>query len=210
MPADKPPPALRADNPLVRNLARLMKERGLTARGLSLRARLSPRAVTAIIEGDSRHPRQDTLQALARALGTTIEAIAEGRGAGAVPLVGSAGAGEEIIPFPADASLEQVEAPGPLRHGACVVVRGDSMLPAYRDGDVLFFERPTAEYDGGVAPEALRKDCVVELRDGRMFVKNVQPGGRKGRYHLASYNRPDVISDAELRWAAPVLWVKRG
>ncbi len=55
----------------VRNLRRLMEEQGLNPRKLSLRAGLNATAVRDMIEGRSRFPRYDTVQALADALNTT-------------------------------------------------------------------------------------------------------------------------------------------
>ena len=55
----------------VRNLRRLMDERGFNPRSLSLRAGLNATAVRDMIEGRSRSPRYDTIQAMADALETT-------------------------------------------------------------------------------------------------------------------------------------------
>jgi transcriptional regulator with XRE-family HTH domain len=55
----------------VRNLRRLMDEQGFNPRSLSLRAGLNATAVRDMIEGRSRFPRYDTVQALADALNTT-------------------------------------------------------------------------------------------------------------------------------------------
>ncbi len=55
----------------VRNLRRLMDEQGLNPRSLSLRAGLNATAVRDMIEGRSRFPRYDTVQALADVLHTT-------------------------------------------------------------------------------------------------------------------------------------------
>lgn len=55
----------------VHNLRRLMDEQGFNPRSLSLRAGLNATAVRDMIEGRSRFPRYDTVQALADALGTT-------------------------------------------------------------------------------------------------------------------------------------------
>lgn len=55
----------------VRNLRRLMDEQGLNPRRLSLLAGLNATAVRDMIEGRSRFPRYDTVQALSDALGTT-------------------------------------------------------------------------------------------------------------------------------------------
>ncbi len=55
----------------VRNLRRLMDEQKLNPRKLSLLAGLNATAVRDMIEGRSRFPRYDTVQALADVLGTT-------------------------------------------------------------------------------------------------------------------------------------------
>ncbi|MGB9151615.1 MAG: helix-turn-helix transcriptional regulator [Alphaproteobacteria bacterium] len=55
----------------VLNLRRLMDEQGFNPRSLSLRAGLNATAVRDMIEGRSRFPRYDTVQALADALETT-------------------------------------------------------------------------------------------------------------------------------------------
>lgn len=55
----------------VENLRLLMAEQGLNPRSLSLRAGLNATAVRDMIEGRSRFPRYDTVQALADVLKTT-------------------------------------------------------------------------------------------------------------------------------------------
>ncbi|MDE2030566.1 MAG: helix-turn-helix transcriptional regulator [Alphaproteobacteria bacterium] len=55
----------------VQNLRMLMDEQGYNPRSLSLRAGLNATAVRDMIEGRSRFPRYDTVQALADALDTT-------------------------------------------------------------------------------------------------------------------------------------------
>ena len=55
----------------VKNLRRLMDEQGFNPRSLSLRAGLNATAVRDMIEGRSRFPRYDTVQALEDALNTT-------------------------------------------------------------------------------------------------------------------------------------------
>jgi transcriptional regulator with XRE-family HTH domain len=53
------------------NLRRLMEDRGLNPRSLSLKAGLSATAVRDMLEGRSRFPRYDTARSLAEALDTT-------------------------------------------------------------------------------------------------------------------------------------------
>ncbi len=55
----------------VRNLRTLMEEQEYNPRSLSLKAGLNATAVRDMLEGRSRFPRYDTIQALAEALGTT-------------------------------------------------------------------------------------------------------------------------------------------
>lgn len=67
----------------VSNMRRLMDEQGLNPRRLSLLAGLNATAVRDMIEGRSRFPRYDTVQALAAALNTTPAMLMSGEQTGA-------------------------------------------------------------------------------------------------------------------------------
>lgn len=100
--------------------------------------------------------------------------------------------------------LEEVDAP-PGADGSFVAlrVRGDSMWPAYRDGDIIFYE------DLQYSPvECAGRDCVVRLTDGQVMLKVVAPGSRPGLVTLQSHNAPPIV-DAEADWLAPVRWIER-
>lgn len=132
--------------------------------------------------------------------------------AGAVAtLTGAAGAGERIAPFGRDFTGEPIPCPPGFAFPACIVVRGDSMWPVYRDGDLLFYERAD-----GVPKDALTRDCVCQVApkhpeqdQGEMYVKRLLAGSKAGLYDLQSYNHPDLLRDQRLMWAAPIHWVKR-
>jgi transcriptional regulator with XRE-family HTH domain len=66
----------------VRNLRRLMDEQKLNPRKLSLLAGLNATAVRDMIEGRSRFPRYDTVQALADVLNTTPAILMSGKKTG--------------------------------------------------------------------------------------------------------------------------------
>lgn len=86
-------------------------------------------------------------------------------------------------------------------------VRGDSMSPVFRDGDMLFCSRRPAAY----AHNLIGSDCVVRTEGGENYVKILAKGSRPGLFNLKSY-KPHVedIEDVSLLWAAPVVWIRRG
>lgn len=125
-----------------------------------------------------------------------------------VAIVGKVGAGAEIFAFDDSikgAGIGEVERPPGIAGSIVAVqVEGDSMLPAYRDQDILFYTRDGADdWTRHVGDE-----CVVKVHDGRVFVKVLKRGGKKGHATLSSYNATD-IEDVRIDWAAPILWVKR-
>jgi phage repressor protein C with HTH and peptisase S24 domain len=125
-----------------------------------------------------------------------------------VPLVGYVGAGAEVYPFDDSlmgGGLEEVEAPpGYADAMVAVRVRGDSMFPVYRDGDLIYYSRDADFHES----ECLGAECVVKVVDGPTLVKTVMRGSANGLYSLLSYNAPP-IADRRIEWAAPVLWVDK-
>lgn len=115
------------------------------------------------------------------------------------------GAGAEIERIEgAEDVLEEIALPwidGEEYEG--VIVRGNSMFPVYRTNDILIFKR----HDDDLR-RLLNRECVIELEDGRRFVKVLRHGSEPGRYNLDSYNEP-VIPNVAVRQAIRIEFVKR-
>ncbi len=77
---------LRSQPRWAANLRALMQAGGFNPRSLSLKAGLNPTAVRDMLEGRTRFPRYDTVQALAEALGTTPAQLMGGEPKNAAPL----------------------------------------------------------------------------------------------------------------------------
>jgi len=124
-----------------------------------------------------------------------------------VPVVGYVSAGAEI--FSVDdhikgAGIDYVPAPpgGLSKSAVAVIVRGDSMIPVFEDGDTIFYDSLCE----GDFTHLIGKSCVVRLKDGRTFVKKLQHSG--GQYWLYSHNAEPIVAP-EIEWVAKVLWVKK-
>lgn len=124
-----------------------------------------------------------------------------------IPVAGHVGVGAEILPV-ADQTAEEVDAPPDSGlYMVAVKVRGDAMLPAYADGDILFYGRDPGL--GGVDPATcVGRDCVVKLVNGPTLVKRVALGGGRNTYLLMSFIAEPMVN-VRLEWASPIRWVKR-
>ena len=127
-----------------------------------------------------------------------------------VPVVGYAAGGDEWLPvddYAQGDGMQPVELSLGDADPIAIMVRGDSMAPVYRDGDILVCSRQR----GSDLSTALNRDCVVKTVDGRCYIKFLLRGEKSGRFRLRSYNvsYPD-LEDEVLDWAAPVMWVRRG
>jgi phage repressor protein C with HTH and peptisase S24 domain len=159
-------------------------------------------------ETAARKLRFDQAKKLAKIYEVDLEDIdPDGADTARVPVVGYVGAGEVVHSFDTVEPLEWITPP--KRPGAedtnAVIVRGDSMWPAYKPGDLLFYVPCDT-----IADNAMDQDCVVRLATGEMYVKTLKRGTAPGRYRLASCRSsvPD-IDDVEVAWAAKVRWVER-
>ena len=158
------------------------------------------------LEAGARKLTVEWMQLLAPALGVNMADLMV-RDTGTVPLVGIVGAGAEIFAIDdhmKGGGLEEVERPqGASSSTVAVRVRGDSMKPAYKDGDLLYYDRQA----NGDLDHLIGNDCVVKLSDGRTLVKELRRNS--GGYWLHSYNA-DPMMDVEIDWAAKIKWVLKG
>lgn len=146
----------------------------------------------------------------AKILDTTIsEIIGEPASVRMVPLVGYVGAGDLYYPDPASGpwvGFDVVDAPPGSGDVVAVRVRGDSMAPVFRNGDLLYFSKSDGEQPG----DNVGEDCIVQVRNGPTYVKVLMKGVRTNRYRLHSYGNdtPD-IENADVEWAAPIRHITR-
>lgn len=122
-----------------------------------------------------------------------------------VPLVGKVGAGQAVMPLDAGYPDETVPAPAQVRPDTvAVIVDGDSMYPAYDDGEILYYRQK-------LPPDALvNEKCIIALADGRMFVKVLRKGSTDQTWTLQSFNSMyGDIKDVVVEWVAPIEWTRR-
>ena len=137
-----------------------------------------------------------------------------------VPIVGEVGAGGHIFPIndlpliprnlpAAERDLlncEFIDSPPGIFPDGIVALRvsGTSMLPFMPPGTVVYY----AQRFAGAAPDhCLFKLCVVETGDGATMLKMVRKGQLHGKFDLVSYNM-ETVTDVDLAWCAPVIFIK--
>ncbi|WP_226782730.1 helix-turn-helix domain-containing protein [Oceaniglobus trochenteri] len=202
------------DDPFVAGLLRLLKERKLKPAPLSKAAGLSESFIRDLQSNPASSPKTINAQKIADLLGLSISDIIEYRGSPSrtshpIAVVGRVGAGARVPlndSYPKGDGLYHVACPPQLspKGLACVEVCGNSMEPAYLDGDLLFYSRPAM----GVPSEAIGTRCVVEDADGMAWVKLVRrrEGQPEGLFDLVSFHADHPpMYDCTINWAAPIL-----
>lgn len=202
-----------ARDPFVRGLEVVMAAKGERPAPLSTRAGLGISAVRDLFRKDVS-PKLATARALALELGMTVEEVIAAGELGQlarveeVPIVGRVGAGAQVPLVDAyqkgDAHF-WVATPPQLRPRRkdllAVQVEGDSMVPVYEPGDLLFFWRDA----DGVRATDVNHACIVADAEDRAWVKQVRLGSEPGLYHLISLNpQAQTIFDQPVRWATRV------
>lgn len=129
--------------------------------------------------------------------------LVKGYATGRVAIMGYIGGGAEITPddeqVPPE-GMEEVDLPFAVTNDLIAFrVTGDSMRPAYRDGDVvLVWKEQKAGADSYYGDEV-----AVKTRDGRRYIKEIHPGRRAGLFNLVSHNA-GVIADTRLDWVGEI------
>lgn len=198
-------------------LDRLAARAGLSPSGLAKRAGLDPttfnksKRITA--DGRERWP---STESIAKALAATqtaveifVQLIEEGpRKVQTVPLLGFAEAGAggyfDDGGFPVGKGWDEVGLPTISdEHAYALEISGNSMKPAYRDGDVIVVS-PTAPIRRG-------DRVVVKTGDGEVMAKELRRRTAK-TIELRSLNpaHPDrTLAVADVVWIARIVWASQ-
>jgi phage repressor protein C with HTH and peptisase S24 domain len=202
----------------------LAERYSLSASGLAKRAGLDSTAFNKSkrqsSDGRPRWPSTESLAKIIEATGSSLEeflGLVEGKSAepagalprsSTVPLLGFAQAGAggffDDAGFPAGQGWDLVELPTRADDGSYALqVQGDSMLPLYRNGDVLIV-RPGASVRRG-------DRVVVKTREGEVMAKLLERQTSKS-VELVSLNPDHVNREIALRdveWVARIIWASQ-
>lgn len=155
------------------------------------------------LERGERRMTMDYINLAAKAFGIRPADVIDDADEFTVPLMGYIGAGAEIMPefeqVPPE-GLDQIHVPFPLPDEMIALeVRGDSMLPVYKDGHVIVVYRdqkkPITSFYG--------EDAAVRTTDGRRFLKTIMKGSP---VTLMSFNAAP-IENVGLEWIGEIFAV---
>ncbi|WP_422366362.1 helix-turn-helix domain-containing protein [Pelagibius sp.] len=191
-----------------------LRQLGKTQRGLARHMGLDPSRITEILN-ESRSIKVEEAVEIADYLETPLDDLVSRLGAAISSgikatslVVGYVGAGETVLSIDDHAKgggLYKIEAQHGEGGGVCVVVRGNSMAPRFKDGEHLGYSRD----EGLDSSNWFGRECVVQTKDGRQLVKIVEPGNSAGEVTLVSVNSSTPIEhNVPVEWVAPVTWVK--
>ncbi len=193
---------------------------GFSASGLAKKSGLDPTSFNpSKRHGPDGRPRWPTTESIARVLeasGASVEEFSDllsGRKGQPpkrrqIPLIGFAQAGKggyfDDSGFPIGGSWDEIEAPGIIDQNAYAVeIQGDSMMPVYREGDIVIVSPSTSIRKGD--------RVIVKTSDGQVMAKILQRQSAK-TVELASFNPEHEMKSLEMKdidWIARVVWASQ-
>jgi phage repressor protein C with HTH and peptisase S24 domain len=200
-----------------RAIDRLAERHGLSASALARRAGLDPtsfnRSKREQQDGRARWPSTESIAKILAATSTGLDdfmgllddAVAARR---AIPLIGFAQAGGggyfDDAGFPVGGSWDEIAFPNVGdEHAYALEISGDSMLPLYRDGDLVVVSP--------AAPVRRGDRVIVKTREGEVLAKELKR--RTARtLELRSLNPEHadrVLQEKDIAWIARVLWASQ-
>jgi phage repressor protein C with HTH and peptisase S24 domain len=198
-------------------LDRLAARSGLSASGLAKRAGLDPttfnKSKRITPDGRQRWPSTESVSKSLAATNTGVEVFVElidgpSKALRAVPLVGLAQAGSngyfDDSGFPVGKGWEEIATLGVNdEHAYALEISGDSMKPAYRNGDIII-----------VSPSAtIRKGdrVVVKTKGGEVMAKELRRRSAKS-IELGSFNpshKDRTLANKDVEWIARIVWASQ-
>lgn len=197
--------ALAARNDL--SASALAKRAGLDSTAFNKSKRMSS-------DGRPRWPSTESLSKIIAATQSSMEEFmnllavhARSSARREIPLIGFAQAGAggffDDAGFPVGHGFDLIELPGADEGSYALKVQGDSMLPVYRNGDVLIV-RPTNDARLG--------DRVVVRTSGGEVMAKVLEKRSAGHIELRSLNPEHPmrkVAASEVEWIARIVWASQ-
>ena len=189
----------------------LAREAGLDATAFNKSKRVSK-------DGRARWPSTESIAKVLEATRESFDSFLSGGGAYLqtapagprphVPLLGLAQAGSggffDSAGFPSGQGWDEIPLPSPADDGSYALeVSGDSMLPLYRDGDIIVVS-PTAQLRRG-------DRVVVRTRDGEVLVKILfRQTARSVELHsLNAAHPPRIIEISDIEGMGRIVWASQ-
>jgi phage repressor protein C with HTH and peptisase S24 domain len=180
----------------------ILDRTGWTQEQLAADPRLKTTQVTVsrwLAGSEPRGDKRDALRQIATEAGVFPD---DPKLAHIVPIMGRIGAGAEIEPdfeqMPPD-GIDQVELPFAVPADMIgFMVKGDSMLPKYDDGDVVVVHREQQRSTTSLIGE----EAAVRTQEGRRYLKRIMPGSRRNSFYLESTNARTI--EASIAWASEI------
>lgn len=200
----------------------IAERHGFSASGLARVAGLDPtafnRSKRVSKDGRERWPSTESIAKILDATGESFDQFLSGGGAflqmGApmlrpsVPLLGLAQAGSggffDSAGYPAGQGWDEVTLPATGLDGSYALeVSGDSMLPLYRDGDIIVVS-PTAQLRRG-------DRVVVRTRDGEVLVKILyrQTAKTLELHSLNAEHKPRIVDIKDVEGIGRIIWASQ-
>ena len=198
-------------------LDRLAERAGMSASGLAKRSGLDAttfnKSKRVMVDGRERWPSTESVSKALAATNSSIETFVQligdgGRSLQSVPMLGFAQAGSgghfDDSGFPVGKNWDEVALPGAGdEHAYALEISGESMKPAYRDGDIIVVSPGT--------PIRRGDRVVVKTMGGEVLVKELKRRTAK-TLELQSLNpaHADRALDAEdVAWIARIVWASQ-
>ena len=197
---------------------RLAARAGLSASGLAKRSGLDPttfnRSKRITPDGRARWPSTESLAKALAATGTTVDTFVDliadsaRTAAHAVPVIGFAEAGAggyfDDGGYPVGKGWDEIPFPAVTdEYAYALEISGESMIPAYRDGDVIIVS-PSSPIRRG-------DRVVVKTKDGEVMAKELKRRTAKTveLNSLNSEHAERVLPITEVLWIARIVWASQ-
>ena len=149
-----------------KRIAEKMKEQGISQNRLSKLAQISQSGLSSIISGQVS-PKENTLQAIAKALGCSVSELIGEIAPGivrmiphAIPVIGDIACGEPIL---AEQNIEgYADLPEGVHADFALRCKGDSMTPTFLNGDLVLIRRQPEVENGQIAAVSIGGEATLK------------------------------------------------